>query len=200
MLRGDQVKDESGLSAVFTETGSSGCLMACATSVDAIARMPGCAGEEADAVSAYTQALIKSTDTWITIQFDRWPKAWKGKYKQPVCKLRLALYGHPQAGHSWEKHCHAKIAAAGFEPVIGWESLWVHRQLKLFLTVYVDDFKLAGIAENLQAGWKLLLDQKLKLDPPTPLGKYLGCGQLDVKTDANLVKSQRENYSGLFTI
>ena len=83
--------------------------------------------------------------------------------------------------------------------MIGWESLWMHSQLKLFLTVYVDDFKLAGLAENRKLGWKLLLDQQLKLDPPTPLGKYLGCGQIDVQTDPELVKQQRENYSGLFT-
>ena len=52
MLRGDIVKDDSGAYAVFTEQGSSASQMTAATIMDVIARLPGCAGEAADAVSA----------------------------------------------------------------------------------------------------------------------------------------------------
>ena len=31
-----------------------------------------------------------------------------------------------------------------------------HPELKLFLVVYVDDFKLCGPADNLKAGWDLI--------------------------------------------
>ncbi len=42
------------------------------------------------------------------------------------------------------------------------------------LLVYVDDFKLAAPKKNLQAFWKRI-GQKLSLEPPTPLGRFLGC-------------------------
>ena len=57
VLRGDIVKDDSGSSAVFTEQGSSASQMTAAKIMDIISRLPGCAGQAADAVSACTQVL-----------------------------------------------------------------------------------------------------------------------------------------------
>ena len=55
VLRGDTVKDDSGSYAVFTEQRSSASQMTAAKVMDIISRLPGCAGQAADAVSAYTQ-------------------------------------------------------------------------------------------------------------------------------------------------
>ena len=55
VLRGDIVKDDSGSYAVFTEQGSSESQMTEAKVMDIIYSLPGCAGQAADAVSAYTQ-------------------------------------------------------------------------------------------------------------------------------------------------
>ena len=55
VLRGDIVKDDSGSYAVFTEQGSSASQMTAAKVMDFISILPGCAGREADAVSAYIQ-------------------------------------------------------------------------------------------------------------------------------------------------
>ena len=52
MLREDIVKDNSGAYAVFTEQGSSASQMTAAKIIDVIARVPGCDGQPADAVSA----------------------------------------------------------------------------------------------------------------------------------------------------
>ena len=52
--RGDIVKDDSGSFAVFTEQGSSASQMTAAKVMDIIFRLPGCTGQAADAVSAYT--------------------------------------------------------------------------------------------------------------------------------------------------
>ena len=52
VLRGDIVKDDSGSYAVFTEQGSSASPMTAAKIMDIISRLPGCAGQAADAVSA----------------------------------------------------------------------------------------------------------------------------------------------------
>ena len=59
VLRGDIVKDDSGSYAVFTEQGSSASQMTAAEVMDIISRLPGCAGQAADAVSAYTQVKME---------------------------------------------------------------------------------------------------------------------------------------------
>ena len=55
-LRGDIVKDDSGSYAVFTEQGSSASQMTAAKVKDIISRLPGCAGQAADAVSVFSQS------------------------------------------------------------------------------------------------------------------------------------------------
>ena len=59
VLRGDIVKGDSGSYAVFTEQGSSASQMTAAKIMDIISRLPGCDGQAADAVSAYTQVKIE---------------------------------------------------------------------------------------------------------------------------------------------
>ena len=92
----------------------------------------------------------------------------------PVVKLKKALYGHPDSGTFWEKHCDKKVSEVGFEAVgPEWPSVYLHKPLRLFLVIYVDDFKLAGPQENLARGWGLLR-QKIRIDAETKLGHYLG--------------------------
>ena len=59
VLRGDIVKDDSGSYAVFTEQGSSASQMTATKIMDIISRLPGCDGQAADAVSAYTQVKME---------------------------------------------------------------------------------------------------------------------------------------------
>ena len=63
VLRGDIVKDDSGSYAVFTEQGSSASQMTAAKVMDIVSRLPGCAGQAADAVSAYTQVEMEDAPT-----------------------------------------------------------------------------------------------------------------------------------------
>ena len=49
VFRGDIAKDDSGSHAVFTEQGSSASQMTVAKVMDIISRLPGCAGQAADA-------------------------------------------------------------------------------------------------------------------------------------------------------
>ena len=59
VLRGDIVKDDSGSYAVFSEQGSSASQMTAAKVMDIISRLPGCAGQAADAVSAFSQVKME---------------------------------------------------------------------------------------------------------------------------------------------
>ena len=96
---------------------------------------------------------------------NQWLPRWKGKHN-PVCPLRKALYGHPDSGTYWEKHCDACLRAEGFLPVgEAWPSCYYHRRLRLMLIVYVDDFKLVGPSSNLSLGWKLVRKGLVIEDP-----------------------------------
>ena len=64
----------------------------------------------------------------------------------------------------------------GFAPVgEDWPSCYFHHKLKLFLVIYVDDFKMAEPKSNLSSGWSLL-QKGLVIETPVPIGIYLGCG------------------------
>ena len=59
VLRGDIVKDDAGSYAEFTEQGSSASQMTAAKVMDITSRLPGCAGQAADAISAYTEVKME---------------------------------------------------------------------------------------------------------------------------------------------
>ena len=82
------MKDDSGSYAVFTEQGSSASQMTAAKIMDIISRLPGCDGQAADAVSAYTQVKMEDAptslknpksecpDIRILLPKHKWPKSW----------------------------------------------------------------------------------------------------------------------------
>ena len=76
VLRNDIVKDDSGFYAVFTEQGSSASQMTAAKVMDIISRLPGCAGEAADAVYAYLQVKMEDDPTLLKIPKSECPDIW----------------------------------------------------------------------------------------------------------------------------
>ncbi len=55
-----------------------------------------------------------------------------------------------------------------------WRSCFWHADLRLFLVVYVDDFKLSGPQANLVKGWDLIR-KGIATDAPHPMDLFLGC-------------------------
>ena len=110
---------------------------------------------------------IGDIETWISLPKILRPLSW-AEYREPVCMLKLALYGHPDAGGYWERHCEEHLASVGFVPVPDWRSTYWRPELKLLLTVYVGDFKMAGPSDNFAKGWSLIR-QKKKLTNHTQL-------------------------------
>ena len=212
-FRGDVVKNEEGVHAVFSEQGTSSAHMASTKFLDVIARLPGNKGEDADAVGAYPQLLMSEAaellgvdvipETWVSLPTNHRPskhfhpelmELWKG-IKDPVCPMLRNLYGHPLAGLLWEKGSQKRIMSCGFERVKGWESLYVHREQQLFLGVYVDDFHMAGKADNLAPMWEKLgkvidLDEPVSFDGNT----YLGCQQENVIVPTEVIAAQTKQY------
>ena len=76
VLRGDFVKDDSESYAVFTEQGSSASQMTAAKIMDIISRLPGCDGQAADAVSAYTQVKMEDAHKLLKIPKSECPDIW----------------------------------------------------------------------------------------------------------------------------
>ena len=176
VLRGDIVKDDSGSYAVFIEQGSSASQMTAAKIMDIISRLPGCDGQTADAVSACTQVKMEDAhkllkipksecpDIWIRLPRHKWPKSWSSM-EDSVVPLERNLYCHPLAGLLWERQFEKVLLKHGWEKVSNWECLFVHREKGLFLSVYVDDIKLAGKKRNLDPMWKVL--KEVDLGEPT---------------------------------
>jgi len=143
---------------------------------DAFGLAAGHSVEQADAAQAYIHAQLKGVPTWVHLPKERWPEKWAGM-RDPVCPLILALYGHPDSGGYWKQYCNDHLVSQGFTPIRACWSCFFHPQLKLFVVVYVDDFKMAGPTKNLQKGWELVR-KEIRIEPPTPLGKYLGCNHV----------------------
>ena len=157
VLRGDIVREDSGSYAAVTEQGSSASQMTAARVMDITSRLPCCAGQAADAVSADTQVKMEDApkllkipksecpDIWIRLPRHKWPKSWSS-VEDPVVPLERNLYGHPLAGLLWERQFEKVLLQHSWEKVSTWECLFVHREKGLFLSVYVDDKKI---------GWKV---------------------------------------------
>jgi hypothetical protein len=155
--------------------GSAPATLEASRAADAYGCFEGNDVEAADAEQAYIQADLKGNDTWVALPPDQWPDDWHDKYHRPVVKLKKALYGHPDAGTYWEEHCNLAVKAAGFEPAgEEWPSCFFHPTFRLFLMVYVGDFKMSGPKGALAGAWKDLR-QKMNIEDPKPLGVFLGC-------------------------
>ncbi len=144
MLRGDIIEYEDNAFAVFTEQGTSASSMAASKFVDAIARFPGCSGEQSDAHKAYPQVRLSEAPELLGIPPEQFPKlyitlprdrrpSWWDKIEDPVVELEANVYGHKIAGLLWEKFFESRAFTPGWERVPGWECLCVHRKRKVFL-------------------------------------------------------------------
>ena len=144
VIRADIVKDDSGSYAMFTEQGSSASQMTAAKVMDIISRLPGCAGQAVDAVSANTQVKMEDASTllkipksecpdiWIRLPKHKWPKSWSSM-EDPVVHLERNLYGHPLAGLLWERQFEKILLQHCWEKVSNWECFFVHREKGIIL-------------------------------------------------------------------
>ena len=78
--------------------------------------------------------------------------------------------------------------------------MYCHKDKGLFLSIYVDDFKMAGRADQLEPMWKYL-KTKIDLEPAVPVYEnvYLGCGQSPITTPEKLIAEKSEMLKRLTT-
>ena len=71
VFQGNNVRDENADVALFSELGSSPATMEAGKSIDAYGAQPGFTVQQNDGVQAYTQALMRGTETWVELPHDR---------------------------------------------------------------------------------------------------------------------------------
>ena len=73
-----------------------------------------------------------------------------------------------------------------------WECLFVHREKGLFLSVYVDEFKLVGKKQNIDPMWKVL-NKEVDLGETTSFldHVYLGCTRRQCEISKDIVDNYR---------
>ena len=166
VLRGDIVTDDSGSYAVFTEQGSSASQTTAAKVMDSISRLPGCAGQAADAVSAYTQVKMedaqnyskfpnRNVQTFGSVYHDT-----NGLNHGPVSNTQLFLLSGTCTVILWEdfygtvnlRKSYCSTLGRRF-PTVNAYSYTVKKDF--FISVYVDDIKLAGKKQNINPMWKI---------------------------------------------
>ena len=137
---------------------------------------------------------IECPDIWIRLPRHKWPKSWSSIEDQ-VVPLERNPCGHPFAGLLWERQFEKILLKHGWEKIPNWECLFVHRKKGLFLSVYVDDTKLAGKKQNLDPMWKLL-NKEVDLGEPASFldHVYLGCTQRQYEVSKNTVDNHRTMF------
>ena len=132
-------------------------------------------------------------DIWILTRHE-WPKSWSSM-EDPVVPLERNLCGHPLARLLWERQFEKILLLYGWEQVPNWECLFVHREKGLFLSVYVDDLKLAGKKQNIVPMWKVL-NKEVELGETTSFldYDYLGCTQRQCEISKDIVDIYRAMF------
>ena len=81
----------------------------------------------------------------------------------------------------------------GKKTVLNWQCLFVHRNKRLFLSVYTDDIKMTGKMQNMTPMWERLMNN-VDLDVPTSFldHVYLGCTQRECKSNEIIMDEYRK--------
>ena len=140
VFQGNQVYDQNYKCAIFQDLGSSPATLQAAKAADCFGRLPEHAIEIADAEQAYVQADMKGDPMWVCLPPEARPDWWRKQLpnlRRPVCRLKKALYGHPDAGAYWEQKCDVHMRTVEFIHICPeWPSCYYHPKLSLTL-VYI---------------------------------------------------------------
>ena len=111
---------------MFNELSSNLATLEASRATDAYGLLPGHKGQQSDAERAYAQAQLgarkgasacgnapDATETWVSLPDELVPEDHERRSKNPVYQLKSALYGHPDAGGDWERHCTKAVKECG---------------------------------------------------------------------------------------
>ena len=143
--------------------------------------------------------VIENSKVWMSRYLEtstkaQMPKSWSSM-EDPVVLLERNLYGHLLAGLLWERQFEKVLFEYCWEKVFNWECLFVNRARGLFLSVYVDDIKLAGKREIIERTWKILMEDVDLREPTSFLDHvYLGFTQRECQISKDIVANHRDMF------
>ena len=197
VLRGDIVKDDSGSYAVLTEQGSSASQMTAAKVMDIISRLPGCAGQAADAKNGRCSKIIENSQFGMSRHVD-------SSTTTQMAKI-MVQYGRPSRS-SW-----AQSVRSSFGRTIVGKAIWenpietwlgensklgthIRTQWKRIILIRVCGWHQIGWKEKQY--WSELLNKEVDLEEPTSFldHVYLGCTQTQCEISKDIV----DNYRTMF--
>ena len=168
VLRGDIVKDDSGAHAVFTEQGSSASQMTASKEMDVFVRLPDCAGQAADAVSAYSQVKLEDAPGLIK---NSWVRMSRRMDTSSTTQMSKILGKHWRScGTSWTKFIWTPIGRIVMRKTIRGS----------FIRTWMEEIRVLGVRHK--NGWKEA-EYGVDLDEPTSFLDHvlLGCTQSECK-------------------
>ena len=103
---------------------------------------------QADVSGAYLQSRLGGRPVWVVLPPAFWPKDWHDRgLKQPVLRLRKALYGLQRSGFDWAKKANAVLSNLGWVLVPDVvDAVYTLREgsSMCIMALYVDDILAAG--------------------------------------------------------
>ena len=206
---GEAIKDASDEFVVFGDVGTTPSNMTTARACMGISCLfPNMRRLQSDCIAAFTQALMSEEfPTFVSLPRQWWPKHWHDRgFKNPVCRLRRALYGHPRSGDLWHQHLHRVLTRHQFRCVEGWPSIYyrtfstgvgadagIEKTELAIILVYVDDLLIFGssVIDPVIAEIRTEID----MEDLAPLTKYLGCThQVVVSGKLTYVTVEMQSY------
>ena len=177
--------------------------MTAAKVMDTISRLLGCAGQAADAVSAYTQVKMKDAhkllkipksecpDIWIRLPRHKWPKSWSS-IDDPVVPLERSSFGRTIMWKAiWEDPIEAWL---GEDSKLGMSLCSSWKRSYSYLCMWMTSNWLAR-KQNIDPVWKLI-NKEVDLAEPTSFLDHenLGCTQRECEISKDIV----DNYIAMF--
>ena len=176
VLSGDAIKTATGDWAMFAEVGNVPSTMsACRAMLATYCLEDDMVLLQSDCVRAYVQAPMQGPPTFVRLPRAWWPAGWSS-FRDPVCRLLRALYGHPHSGDFWHEKLKAQLLVLEFTTIEGWPSVFkltLGEQHVIIFIVYVDDLLMLG-TERMHHIIRELR-KTIKMEDPQEMGKYLGC-------------------------
>ena len=154
-----------------------------------------CSGQNGRCINViFKFPKLECPDIWIRLPRHKWPKSWFSM-EDPVVLLERNFFGHPLAGLLWERQFEKVVLEHGWDKVLNWECLFLNRAKGLFLSVYVDDIKLAGKTENIEPTWEILMKDDCLGEPSSFRDHvYLGCTQRECQISNDIVANCRDMF------
>ncbi|CAE6955300.1 GIP [Symbiodinium natans] len=174
VFRGDDIRDQTGMSAVFEELfASAPSSLEGLNTVIGFGLLESHGVTTSDAIKAYTQAALKSKNRTFVLLPPELVPASKRDVIQPCAPLYKALYGHPESSAHWQRHLRGILTGLGGIEFPNLPSVYYFPTLDLILCVYVDDLTLSGKLSKHKGFWSSLSKQ-VDLEPYAPLTRVLG--------------------------